>query len=442
MVIGGGFGGLTAARALRHAPVRVTLLDRQNHHLFQPLLYQVATAALAPSDIAEPLRHIVRKQLNCEVLLADVAAIDAPARKLRTDSGDIAYDYLVVAAGTRHSYFGNDQWEQFAPGLKSLDDALEIRRRMLLAFELAEKTTDDAERRAAMTFLVVGAGPTGVEMAGAIAEIAKRALLKDFRHIDSSHARIILIDNSPRVLSNYHPELSESARRQLFDLGVDVRLNARVQQLSAHEATLATGEKIQARTIVWAAGNTASPLGASLGVPLDRAGRVMVGPDLSIPGHPEVFVIGDLAHLVGEGGEPLPGLAPVAMQQGRHAAKNILQLLAGGWTAPFVYWDKGTMATIGRCAAVADAGFMRFTGFTAWLAWLFIHLLFLVSFRSKIGVLLSWGYTYLVFGRKARLITGRGAAPPAEEKRIVARKATAKEPPAPLPDGKKKRATL
>lgn len=407
VVVGGGFGGLEAVTRLRHAAVRVTLLDRQNHHLFQPLLYQVATAALSPSDIAEPLRHIVRKQENCEVLLANAESVDVAGKRLLTDSGEIPYDYLVIAVGTRHSYFGNEEWEQFAPGLKSLDDALEIRRRMLLAFELAEKTSDDAERRAAMTFLVVGGGPTGVEMAGAIAEIARQTLLRDFRHIDSSQARIILIDNSPRILSTYAPELSESAAHQLGDIGVDVRTGSRVQGMREHEVTLADGETIAALTIVWAAGNVASPIGASLGVPLDRAGRVIVQPDLSVPGHPEIFVIGDMAHCAGENGEPLPGLAPLAMQQGRHAAANIMSVMSGPGTRPFVYVDKGTMATIGRYRAVADLGFTQFTGLLAWLAWLFIHLLFLVSFRSKIGVLLSWGYTYLVFGRKARLITGR-----------------------------------
>ncbi len=410
VIIGGGFGGLTAARALRRTPVRVTLLDRQNHHLFQPLLYQVATAALSPADIAEPLRHILRRQENCEVLLTEVQSIDVAAKKVATDNGDVAYDYLIVATGARHHYFGKEHWEHFAPGLKSLDDALEIRRRMLLAFELAEKTHDDAERRAAMTFVVVGGGPTGVEMAGAIAEIAKQTLVRDFRHIDASLARVILIENSERVLTAFTPDLSESARRQLFDLGVEVKLNAMVADLNAEGVTLASGEKISAKTVVWAAGNKASPLGASLGVPLDKSGRVIVNPDLSIPGHPEVFVIGDLAHFAPEGGAPLPGLGAVAMQQGPWVAENIRQLLAGGWTRPFDYWDKGTMATIGRYAAVADVGFFRMHGFPAWLAWLFVHVFLLVGFRSKFAVLVSWAYTYLVFGRKARLITGRQAS--------------------------------
>ena len=406
VVIGGGFGGLCAARALGDMPVRVTLLDRQNHHLFQPLLYQVATAALSPADIAEPLRSIVRKQENCEVLLTEVKSIDPAGKAVITDSGPVTYDYLVVAAGARHHYFGHDDWEKVAPGLKSLEDALEIRRKMLLAFELAERTDNDAERRAAMTFVVVGGGPTGVEMAGAIAEIARQTLVRDFRHIDSKQTRVILVENSERVLGFFDPDLSESAGEQLKDLGVVLKLGVQATEVTHEGVTLSDGEKIPAKTIVWAAGNKASPLGASLGVPTDRAGRVIVKPDLSIPGHPEVFVIGDMANLTPEGGTPLPGLAPVAMQQGRHAAENIEQLMDGGWTRPFEYHDKGTMATIGRCAAVADAGWMKFTGFPAWLAWLFIHLLFLVSFRSKIGVLFSWAYTYLVYGRKARLITG------------------------------------
>jgi NADH:quinone reductase (non-electrogenic) len=410
IIVGGGFGGLSAARALKKAPVRVTLLDRQNHHLFQPLLYQVATAALSPADIAEPLRHIVRKQPNCEVLLAEVKSIDPAAKKVVTDLGDMEYDYLVISTGARHHYFGKEHWEKFAPGLKSLDDALNLRRRMLLAFELAETTKDDAERKAAMTFVVVGGGPTGVEMAGAIAEIARQTLVRDFRHIDSSQARVILIENSPEVLTVFTDDLSQSAKRQLKRIGVELKLSSMVQDVDETGVKLASGEHIPAKTVVWAAGNKASPLGASLGVPLDRGGRVIVNPDLSIPNHPEVFVIGDLANFPTDGG-PLPGLAAVAIQQGPHVAKNIQQLLSGGWTKPFQYWDKGSMATIGRYAAVADLGFMRFSGFLAWLAWLFIHLILLVSFRSKIGVLWSWAYTYIVYGRKARLITGRDPHP-------------------------------
>jgi NADH dehydrogenase len=407
VIIGGGFGGLTAVQSLNKAPVRVALLDRQNHHVFQPLLYQVATAALAPSDIAEPLRHIVRSQENCEVILGEAKSIDTAAKKVITDTGDIGYDYLVVATGARHHYFGHEEWEKDAPGLKSIDDALNIRRRMLLAFELAETTTDDAERKAAMTFVVVGGGPTGVEMAGAIAEIARLTLVQDFRHIDSSHARVILIENSDRVLTVFAQDLSESADDHLKKLGVETKLKAKVQSVDPDGVTLDSSEHIAAKTVVWAAGNKASPLGASLVVPMDKAGRVIVNPDLSIPGHPEVFVIGDLAHCATEGGA-LPGLASVAIQQGPHVAANIQQLIAGAWSKPFEYNDKGTMATIGRYAAVVDLGWFRFSGFLAWLAWLFIHLMLLVGFRSKVAVFFSWAYTYVVYGRKARLITGRG----------------------------------
>ncbi len=415
VIIGGGFGGLEAAKAMQKMPVRVTLLDRQNHHLFQPLLYQVATAALSPADIAEPLRRIVRRQENCEVIMAEVERVDVDAQCVVTKDGVVAFDYLVVAAGARHSYFGHAEWEKFAPGLKSLDDALEIRRRMLLAFEIAEKTTDDAEREAALTFVVIGAGPTGVEMAGAISEIARVTLVRDFRHIDSSQAKVILLDAAPRVLPMYVPELSESARRQLFDLGVDVRLKAQVSDVNESGVTLKNGEVILSKTVIWAAGNAASPVGASLGVPLDKQGRVIVNADLTIPGHANIFVIGDMAHFAPGGGAPLPGLSPVAMQQGRHVAKNIRTHLAGGWLEAFDYWDKGTMATIGRHRAVCDAGFMRFGGFVAWLAWLFIHLVFLVSFRNKITVLASWAYAYFTYGRGARLITGREWNKPAEQ---------------------------
>ena len=419
VVIGGGFGGLEAAKAMARMPVRVTLLDRQNHHVFQPLLYQVATAALSPADIAEPLRRIVRRQGNCEVILTEVERVDVAGQAVLTKDGAVPFDYLIVAAGARHSYFGHAEWEKFAPGLKSLDDALEIRRRMLLAFEIAEKTNDDAVREAALTFVVIGAGPTGVEMAGAISEIARVTLVRDFRHIDSTQAKVILLDAAPRVLPMYAPDLSESARRQLFDLGVDVRLKAQVEDLTETGVTLKGGEVIASRTVIWAAGNAASPIGASLGVPLDKQGRVIVNADLTIPGHANIFVIGDLAHFAPGGGVPLPGLSPVAMQQGRHVAKNIRIHLAGGWMETFDYWDKGTMATIGRHRAVCDAGFMRFGGFVAWLAWLFIHLIFLVSFRNKMTVLASWAYAYFTYGRGARLITGREWGEPAVEPEAI-----------------------
>ncbi len=407
VIIGGGFGGLEAAKALRKAGVRITLLDRQNHHLFQPLLYQVAAAALSPADIAEPLRHILRNQENAEVILTEAKGIDVAGRRVITTDGPVEYDYLIVAAGARHSYFGRDEWEKFAPGLKNLDDALDIRRRMLMAFEIAEKTKDDAEREAAMTFVVVGGGPTGVEMAGAVAEIAHVTLIKDFRHIDSSQARVFLIESGPEVLQAFSGDLPKSALKQLTDLGVDVRLNTKVEAISEAGVTLTGGEKIAAKTIVWAAGNAASPLGASLGVPLDRQGRVIVNEDCSIPGHPEVFVIGDQAHFATGGGRPLPGLSPVAMQQGRHVAKNIIALLHGGTTTCFSYHDKGIMATIGRHAAVAEMGSIRISGFIAWLAWLFIHIVFLVGFRNRLSVLFNWAYAYVTYGRGARLITRR-----------------------------------
>ncbi|MES2569433.1 MAG: NAD(P)/FAD-dependent oxidoreductase [Verrucomicrobiota bacterium] len=404
VIIGGGFGGLEAAKELSQFDVRITLLDRQNHHLFQPLLYQVATAALSPADIAEPLRHVLRKHENVEVLMTIVERIDPGAKKVITSEGEIVYDYLIVAAGARHSYFGHPEWEKFAPGLKSLEDAVEIRQRMLLAFEIAEKTLNDALRRSAMTFVVIGAGPTGVEMAGAIAEIARVTLVSDFRHIDPAQARVILLDAAPRILPTFDPELSASAQKQLEALGVTVRLQAAVEEVSAEGITLKGGEFVAAHTLVWAAGNAASPLGASLGVPVDRQGRVIVNADLTIPGHRETMVIGDLAHFELEDGSVLPGVSPVAMQQGRHAANNIWKMIVGGWPERFHYTDKGMMATIGRHSAVADIASVRFSGYPAWLAWLFIHLIFLVGFRNKIVVLFSWAYAHLFFGRGARLI--------------------------------------
>ena len=407
VIIGGGFGGLEAARRLRKASVRVTLLDRQNHHLFQPLLYQVATAALSPADIAEPLRHILRRQENVEVILSEASRIDTSGKQVITSDGPIGYDYLVVAAGARHSYFGNDAWEKLAPGLKSLDDALEIRRRMLMAFEVAEKTKDDAERQAAMTFIVIGGGPTGVEMAGAIAEIARVTLIRDFRHIDSSQARVFLVEAGGAVLSSFSGILPYVAQTQLSKLGVEVLLGTKVELITENGIVLAKGRTIAAKTVVWAAGNAASPLGKSLGVPLDPQGRVIVNEDCSIPGHPEVFVIGDQAHFSVNGGRPLPALSPVAIQQGRHVAQNIRALLRGDATQRFEYFDKGSMATIGRHAAVAEIGSIHFSGIIAWLAWLFVHLIFLVGFRNRLLVLFNWAYAYITYGRGARLITGR-----------------------------------
>lgn len=420
VIIGGGFGGLAAAQALARVPVRVTLLDRQNHHLFQPLLYQVATAALSPADIAEPLRHVLRNQGNAEVVLTEALRIDAEQKKVITTDGEMPYDHLIIAAGARHSYFGSPEWEAFAPGLKSLDDALEIRRRTLTAFEVAEKTTSEAERAAALTFVVIGAGPTGVEMAGAIAEIARVTLVKDFRHIDSSQAKVILLDLSPRVLPVYSEASSASALRQLRRAGVDVKLGVSVTGMDADGVVLNEGTRIPAKTIIWAAGNAASPLGQSLGAPLDRQGRVIVQRDLTLTGHPEIQVIGDQAYFETEAGAVLPGLAPVAVQQGKHAANNIRIQLAGGWTEKFSYSDKGAMATIGRHAAVAETQGIRFGGILAWFAWLFIHLIFLVSFRNKLMVLINWAYAYITYGRHARLITGIGKKQPLEQERLPA----------------------
>ena len=409
VIIGGGFGGLAAAKEFAGAEVEVTLLDRSNHHLFQPLLYQVATAGLSPANIAEPLRRILRWQRNLRVLLGDAQRIDVANRKVITDSGELPYDYLIVAAGARHSYFGHPEWEQFAPGLKQLEDAVEIRRRLLLAFELAERTDDPAVREAALTFVVIGAGPTGVEMAGAIAEVAKHTLVHDFRHIDSSQARIILVDLLPRVLPGFTEDLSEKALQQLRALGIEFRPGVHVENVSAEGVQIKTRggrtELLPAKVIVWAAGNAASPLAKSLGVPLDHQGRVIVSEDLTVPGHSEILAIGDVAHF-SQDGKPLPGISPVAIQQGKLAAHNVRMMMDRGDRAKFVYFDKGTMATIGRNKAVADLHFVRFGGFLAWLAWLFVHLIFLIGFRNRVLVLIQWAYHYVTFGRGARLITG------------------------------------
>ena len=404
VIIGAGFGGLEAAKKLGNEPVQVTVVDRTNYHLFQPLLYEVATAALSPADIAAPIRAVLTDYTNMEVILAEVQAIDVAGKTVSIGDQRITYDYLIVATGARHSYFGNDQWEQLAPGLKSLEDAVEIRRRLLMAFEYAEKITDESARNAAMTFAIVGGGPTGVEMAGAIAEISRYTLAKDFHHIDPSHARVILIESNERVLSGFPEKLSASAQKQLEALGVEVRTGARAANLTP-EGLEVNGEFIPCRVKIWAAGNAASSLGRLLGAPLDRAGRVIVNPDLTIPDHPEVQVIGDLAHFAHQGGEPLPGVSPVAMQQGRHAAQNILWSLEGRKPQRFWYWDKGSMATIGRNKAVADLNFMQFSGRLAWLAWLFVHIIFLVGFRNRVAVLLQWAWAYFTFNKGARLIT-------------------------------------
>lgn len=404
IIIGAGFGGLEAAKKLACKDVRLTIIDRTNYHLFQPLLYQVATAALSPADIAAPIRGILSKCKNVEVILAEVESVDVETKKVKTKDRVFDYDYLIIATGARHSYFGHDEWEKLAPGLKSLEDAVELRRRILLAFEFAEKTTDESERNAAMTFVVIGGGPTGVEMAGAIAEISRYTLAKDFRHIDPSKARVILIEGNPRLLAAYPPDLSESARKQLEELGVDVRTGARVTDITESGVKL-DGEFIPCRVKIWAAGNTASFVGKTLIAPVDRVGRVIVNDDLTIPGHPEVQVIGDLANFSHQTGEPLPGVSPVAMQQGRHAARNILRMIRGEKPRPFRYFDKGSISTIGRNKAVADLKFFHLSGLFAWLAWLFVHIIFLVGFRNRLLVLIQWAWAYLTFDKGARLIT-------------------------------------
>ncbi len=419
VIIGGGFGGLYAARALKRAAVRVTVIDRRNHHLFQPLLYQVATAGLSPADIAAPIRHVLRKQQHTRVLLAEVTEIDTQGREVVFGDGRrIHYDFLIVATGATHQYFGHDEWETFAPGLKTIEDAIGIRRRFLLAFEAAEQEPDAGLRRALLTFVVVGAGPTGVELAGAMAEIARHALVRDFRRIQSESATILLLEGGDRVLSAYPPELSESAAASLRRLGVEVRTDAVVTHID--ESGVCIGdERIAARNVIWAAGVAASPLGASIGAPTDRVGRVLVEQDLSVPGHPEVFVIGDLAAFLHQTGEPLPGVAPVAMQQARAAAANIRATIEDRQRAAFHYRDKGSLATIGRASAVAEFGRVRISGALAWLAWLFIHILFLIGFANRLVVMIQWAYSYLTFQRGARLITGetgyfaRGKMPPA-----------------------------
>ncbi len=404
VIVGGGFGGLYAARALRRAPVEVTLIDRRNYHLFQPLLYQVATAALNPSDIATPIRRIVRKQQNCRVLLAEATAVDLAGRRLVLADGELSYDYLVVATGATDSYFGHEEWERLAPGLKSIEEALEIRRRVLLAYEAAERTADADARRAWLTFVVVGAGPTGVELAGALSEIARYALESDFRTIDPQDARVILVEAADRALGTFPLDLSEKATAQLVRLGVEVRVGTKVTEIDEGGVFLGS-ERVAARTVLWAAGVTASPLARSLGVPLDRAGRVLVDPTLTLPGHPEVFVIGDLA-VHQQDGKAITGLAAVAVQEGPHAAANIVRSLHGESLLPFRYVDKGTLATIGRAAAVANLGRVHLSGFIAWLAWLFVHIFLLIGFRNRFLVMFGWASTYLTYDRGARLITG------------------------------------
>jgi NADH:quinone reductase (non-electrogenic) len=405
VIIGGGFGGLYAARALRRAQVRITLLDRRNHHVFQPLLYQVAMAALSPGDIASPIRWILRHQKNVEVLLADVRAIDPSRSTIVLADGEMTYDYVIVAAGATHAYFGHDEWRRTAPGLKTLEDALDIRRRVLLAFEHAERETDLARRQALLTFVVVGGGPTGVEMAGALAEIARLSLARDFRHFDPTSARIILLEAGPSLLSAFPEPLREAARADLLRLGVSVRTGTAVTGV-ARGVVAAGQDRIAAETIIWAAGVSASPLGATLGAPLDRAGRVLIEPELTIPGYKNVFVIGDLASLKGEDGQPLPGVAQVAIQMGQHAARQVLRGIEKQPYRPFHYNNLGNMATIGRNSAVADFGWMTLQGYFGWLAWVFVHILNLIGFRNRLVVMVQWAWSYFSYQRAIRLITG------------------------------------
>ena len=405
VIIGGGFGGLSAARALRHAPVEVVLLDRRNHHVFQPLLYQVATAGLSPGDIASPIRWILRKHRNLHVWLAEVTAIDPARRVVRLADGEVSYDFLIVAAGATHAYFGHDEWRPHAPGLKTLEDALDMRRRVLLAFEEAERARDRHVQRRLLTFVVIGGGPTGVELAGSLAEISRHALANDFRAIDPESARIILIEGGSAVLPTYPAELSQFARQALERLGVAVWTGSVVTDVSPGRVRVGD-ETIEAGTVLWAAGVSASPLGASLGVPLDRAGRVIVPDDLTVPGHPEISVVGDLAAFRTADGGWLPGVAQVAMQQAAHAAANITRRIAGQPTRPFVYRNLGNLATIGRNSAVADLPRLRMKGLPAWLFWLFVHVFNLIGFRNRLSVMIQWASSYMTYQRSVRLITG------------------------------------
>ena len=406
VIVGGGFGGLYAARTLKHAPVDVTVIDRTNHHLFQPLLYQVATATLAPTDITAPIRWLLRKQRNTRVLMAEVTGIDVARRVVTCDDDtQIPYDYLIVASGSRHAYFGHPEWEKTAPGLKTIDDAIVIRQRFLLAFERAEKATTDDERRRQLTFVVVGGGPTGVELAGMLPLIAKRTLPPEFRNVDTAKARVILLEGGPRVLPTYSENLSRHARKELGELDVEVRTDSIVTNVERGVVHVGA-ERIEAENVFWAAGNQASPLGRFLGAPLDRAGRVQVNPDLSVPGHPEVFVVGDLADMTTDG-KRVPGVAPAAMQSGPHAARNALRLSEGRLTVPFRYRNKGDLATIGRHRAIAQLPWVEMWGKPAWWFWLFLHIMYLAGFRNRLSVLVEWGYSYFRYGLGARLITGR-----------------------------------
>ena len=419
VVIGAGFAGLNAAKALAHAPVDVTVVDRKNHHTFQPLLYQVALAVLSPAEIASPVRTVLRHAANTEVFLGEVNGFDLQKRLVRLDGLDLPYDYLIVAAGATHAYFGHPEWEAFAPGLKTLEDATEIRRRILMAFETAERELIAHRTPPPLNFVVVGAGPTGVELAGAISDIAGRHLMKEFRAIDPRQSRIILLEGGPRVLPVYPEDLSASAERQLKEMGVEVRTNAMVTNIEPGVVSVGK-EKIPASVILWGAGVAASPLGKMLGVPVDKAGRVIVERDLTVPGHPEVFVTGDLASARRHNGQPVPGVAPAAIQMGKFAARQIKRSIAAKPRETFEYLDKGSLATIGRSRAVADLGKLHISGYFAWLAWLFIHLLFLIGFRNRLFVMIEWAWAYLTYNHSARLITDPAEKEPAEKPRARA----------------------
>lgn len=405
VIIGGGFGGLAAAKHLRKAPVRVTVIDRHNYHLFQPLLYQVATAGLSPANIAAPIRSILRKSENTEVVMGEVIGIDKTGKEVILIDRRFKYDYLIIATGARHSYFGKDEWGKHAPGLKTIADATSIREKILLAFEAAEIEPVEKERQELLNFVVVGGGPTGVEMAGSIAELAHKALAADFRHIDPTCARIILIEAGPRLLAAFPEDLSAEATSALYRLGVEVRTNARVEDVRDN-GVLVNGEFIKAHTVIWAAGVVASPAGKWLGAETDRAGRVKVGPNLNVPGHAEIFVIGDTAAITDRAGKNLPGVAPVAMQTGRYVASVIKKTIKGQREPkPFKYLDKGNMATIGRSSAIADVRNIHLSGFIAWLAWLAVHILYIIGFRNRVLVLIQWAWAYVTYSRGARLIT-------------------------------------
>lgn len=423
VIIGGGFGGMTAAQSLARAPVRITLIDSRNHHLFQPLLYQVAMAGLSPADIAAPIRSVLRKQRNVTVLLAEARSIDLASKTVALDRDELRYDYLIVAAGAQNHYFGHEDWARHAVGLKDVEDAVEIRGRVLLAFEAAERTKDPEERRRLLTFVVVGGGPTGVELAGALAELSRFVLARDFRSIDPAAANVLLLEGSPRILSSFDEKLSQKAVAALNKLGVEVRVGQRVSRID--ETGVFIGDQhLPSATVLWGAGVRGADIAGTLGVPLDRGGRVILNPDLTLPGHPEAFAVGDMTTFTHQGGQPLPGVSPVAMQQARHVARNLTAALRGRPMTQFVYFDKGSMATIGRAAAVAQIGRLKIGGFVAWFMWLAVHVFFLITFRNRLAVLFNWAYQYFAYKRGARLITGH---------RLLAGSPEVKRPPASRP---------